>query len=43
MWGGGMLFNGIVVQEEAKQLLDSFGIRSLHYRDNYYTTDSIEA
>jgi thiazole biosynthesis enzyme len=43
MWGGGMLFNEIVVQEEAKNLLDLFGIRSVHYRDNYYTADSVEA
>jgi thiazole biosynthesis enzyme len=43
MWGGGMLFNEIVVQEEAKSLLDLFGIRSLQYRDNYYTADSVEA
>jgi thiazole biosynthesis enzyme len=43
MWGGGMLFNEIVVQEEAKSLLDLFGIRSVHYRDNYYTADSVEA
>ncbi|HBZ54295.1 MAG TPA: ribose 1,5-bisphosphate isomerase [Syntrophobacteraceae bacterium] len=43
MWGGGMLFNEIVVQEVAKRLLDLFGVGSHHYRDNYYTADSVEA
>lgn len=43
MWGGGMMFNEIVVQEEGKRLLDEFGIRSALYRDRYYTADSIEA
>ena len=26
MWGGGMMFNKIVVQEESKRILDEFGI-----------------
>ena len=26
MWGGGMMFNRIVVQEESKRILDEFGI-----------------
>jgi thiazole biosynthesis enzyme len=43
MWGGGMMFNEIVVQEEGKRLLDEFGIRSQPYVDGYYTADSIEA
>ena len=43
MWGGGMLFNEIVVQEEAKRLLDLFDIRSQHYREDYYTADAVEA
>jgi len=43
MWGGGMMFNEIVVQEEGKRLLDEFGIRSRPYEKGYYTTDSIEA
>jgi thiazole biosynthesis enzyme len=43
MWGGGMMFNEIVVQEEGKRILDEFGIRSLSYAEGYYTTDSIEA
>jgi thiamine thiazole synthase len=42
MWGGGMMFNEIVVQEEGKSVLDEFGIRSHPYAEGYYTTDSIE-
>jgi len=43
MWGGGMMFNEVVVQEEGKRILDAFGIRTLSYEDGYYTADSIEA
>ena len=43
MWGGGMLFNEIVVGEEGKKLLDSFGINTEKYEEGYYTADAIEA
>lgn len=43
MWGGGMMFNEIVVQEEAKGILDHFSISSTHFADGYYTADAIEA
>ncbi len=43
MWGGGMMFNEIVVQEEGKRILDEFGIRSQPYANGYHTADSIEA
>jgi thiazole biosynthesis enzyme len=43
MWGGGMMFNEIVVQEEGKRILDEFGIRSQPYGNGYYTADSVEA
>ena len=43
MWGGGMMFNEVVVQEEGKRILDAFGIRTHLYEDGYYTADSIEA
>lgn len=42
MWGGGMMFNEIVVQEEGKRILDEFGIRSQLYGNGYYTADSVE-
>ena len=43
MWGGGMMFNEIVVQSEALHILDEFGIRHKKYEDNYFVSDSIEA
>jgi thiamine thiazole synthase len=43
MWGGGMMFNEIVVQEEGKRILDEFGIRCRLYSNGYYTADSVEA
>jgi thiazole biosynthesis enzyme len=43
MWGSGMMFNRIVVQTEAKEILDEFGMAATEYRKNYYVTDSIEA
>ncbi len=42
MWGGGMTFPVVVVQESSLSVLDDFGIR---YRDDgggYYTADSVE-
>ena len=38
-----MMFNTIVVQEEAKGILDEFGIRSREWEKGYYTADSVEA
>ncbi len=43
MPGGGMMFNTIVVQDEAKSILDEFGIRTREYEKGYYTADSVEA
>ncbi|MBN1798506.1 MAG: thiazole biosynthesis protein [Spirochaetales bacterium] len=43
MWGGGMMFNEIVVQESALALLDEFGIRYSEYEKGYYTANSVEA
>ncbi len=43
MWGGGMLFNEIVIQKEALPVLDTFGVRRRHYKDDYYTADAVEA
>jgi len=42
MWGGGMMFNEIVVQDEARPILDELGIRTRAYGDGYYTADSVE-
>ncbi len=43
MWGGGMMFPRIVVQEEAKRLLDHFGIKYKEYEEGYYVASSVEA
>jgi len=43
MWGGGIMFNEIVVQEKAKKILAEFGIKTRIYQKTYYMADSIEA
>ena len=43
MWGGGMMFNRIVVQSEAKYILDEFSIKSEEFQPGYFVADSIEA
>jgi thiamine thiazole synthase len=43
MWGGGMMFSRIVVQAEAKGILDEFGITAQEYQKGYYIADSVEA
>ncbi|MBE0461714.1 MAG: thiazole biosynthesis protein [Candidatus Aminicenantes bacterium] len=40
--GGGMMFNKIVIQEESKPLLDEWGIKTTHYKDNYYIASALE-
>jgi len=42
MWAGGMLFNNIVVQKQAKSILDEYKIRTYKYTDGYYVADAIE-
>jgi len=43
MPGGGMMFNTIVVQEEAKEILDDFGIRNKEHSKGYFIADAVEA
>ena len=43
MWGGGMMFNKIVIQEESRGILEELGVRTKEYRKGYYVADSIEA
>ena len=43
MWGGGIMFNEIVVQEKAKELLDELDVKTRRYENGYYLADSIEA
>lgn len=42
MWGGGMMMNEIVVQDEGKEILDEFGIETRSFTKGYYTADAIE-
>ncbi|MFH1847487.1 MAG: sulfide-dependent adenosine diphosphate thiazole synthase [Candidatus Omnitrophota bacterium] len=42
MWGGGMMFNEIVVQESGKKILKEFGVPTKKYKEGYYTADSIQ-
>jgi len=42
MWGGGMMFNEIVIQEDARKVLDELEIRYKDRGGGYYTADSIE-
>ena len=41
--GGGIMFNEIVVQEKAKELLDELDVKTRRYKEGYYLADSIEA
>jgi thiamine thiazole synthase len=43
MWGGGMMFNEIVVQDEGKEILDELGISTHPAQTGYYTADAVEA
>ncbi len=43
IWGGGMMFNEIVLQPEAKGIFDELRIRTRKYQDEYYLADSLEA
>jgi thiazole biosynthesis enzyme len=41
IWGGGMMFNEIVVQDDALPVLDDFGVSHRPYGDGYHTADSV--
>jgi len=43
MWGGGIMFNEIVVQADGKTILDEFDIRTVPYEDGYFSADAVEA
>ena len=43
MWGGGIMYNEIVVQAAARALLVEFGITTRLYEKGYYLADSVEA
>ena len=43
MWGGGMTFPVIVVQEESKDILENAGIKMTKEQPGYYSANSVEA
>lgn len=43
MWGGGMTWNYIVVQEKGKHVLERAGLTLDLFRENYYTVDAVAA
>ena len=43
MWGGGIMFNEIVVQAEGKDILDEFGVGTREVLPGYFACDSVEA
>ncbi len=43
MWGGGMMFNEIVIQDDALHIAEEIGIVYRPKEDGYYTMDSVEA
>ncbi len=42
VWGGGMLFNEVVVQEDALDIMKDFSIRFRDAGEGYYSADSVE-
>jgi thiazole biosynthesis enzyme len=42
MPGGGIMFNRIVVQDEARTILDEFGVTYHEYQPGYYVANSLE-
>ena len=43
MWGGAMMFNQIVVQEEAMDIVRDFDINYAPFEDGLYVMDSVES
>lgn len=43
MWGGGMTFPVIIVQEESKKLLEEIGVKLVDEGGGYYSANSLEA
>jgi thiamine thiazole synthase len=42
VWGGGMMFNEIVVQDAARPVLEELGIRHRRVQDHYLVCDAVE-
>lgn len=42
MWGGGMMFNELVVGEEGKRILEEIEVGYKNFQKGYYTADAVE-
>lgn len=42
IWGGGMMFNYVVIQEESKSIAEEFGLKLEEYQSGYYVADAVE-
>ena len=42
-WGGAMMFNQVVIQKEAMDIIKDFDINSTPFDDNLFTIDSVES
>ena len=42
IWGGGMMFNKVVVQKEAIEILNEFGVSYEEYDEKHFVADAIE-
>lgn len=42
IWGGGMLFNEVVIQKDAVNILDDFNIKYQDKGEGYYSADAVE-
>jgi sulfide-dependent adenosine diphosphate thiazole synthase len=42
LWGGGMMFNSIVIQEAGKHVLDEFSLEGEEYAPGYYVLDAVD-
>ncbi len=43
MWGGAMMFNQVVIQKEAMDIIKDFDINSTPFDDHLFTIDSVES
>jgi len=42
MWGGGMLFPRIIIQDQARDILEGFGVKLEPFQEGYSVGDSVE-
>jgi thiamine thiazole synthase len=42
IWGGGMMFNEVVIQKESRSIAEIFGLNLVEYKPGYFTVSSVE-